>query len=222
MDLTTGLARCRHCQGIFSVADQLGLACAATTLAPPKAAQEAIVTPSKFQVNNCGADMIIRWKWLEGNHVAMAAVCVIWVGFLIILFYLQASDPHGVPRHVWLFILLQVLMGIGLMYTALAGLLNQTRIHVNGQHISVNLGPVPWVGNQVIPAEQIMQLYCERDTAWPYQHNQSVRYRVSVMATGSRRLCIVRGLRELCEARFLELTIESHLGIEPQAVIGEV
>ena len=51
--------------------------------------------------------------------------------------------------------------GVGLTYTVLTGFINRTRVEVNRALLTIRHGPLPWVGNRVLPGRSLAQLYGE-------------------------------------------------------------
>jgi hypothetical protein len=113
-----------------------------------------------------------------------------------------------------------VAVGIGLTYSTVAGLLNTTTLQVGEGTLSVHHGPLPWVGNRVLPTDDIRQLYTERSVSGGKSKKETFTVH-AIVGTGPT-ISVVSRLEEITQALYIEKEVERHLGIVDERVPGAV
>lgn len=237
MNLDRMVAKCRICNTVFGIGEQLSAEGAAprhrrrpfvglpermTILADDR----ALANPGDYRhVPGKGGDLVIRRRWFQpAKHLTMLFFCVFWDGFLAFWYstLLTVDEKGGGPGLVfYLFPLLHVSVGIGLTYSAIAGLFNTTLVGIRGEDFFVRHGPIPWRGNRTLPARTITQLFCEEKVSRSKDGDMRT-YNLSAILEGGQRVALVTGLPTVDQALFLEQTLEERLEIVDVEVGGEI
>jgi hypothetical protein len=173
--------------------------------------------PSPATSTYRGADSasftIVR-RWFALRDLVMVAFCVFWDGWIVNWY------AHGpMPWEAILFPLIHVGAGVFITYVTLAGLLNRTRITVEGGLLTVRHGPLPWRAPRPIDVTRIRQLYCEQIVS--SGKGRSVSYTVCAVIDGDERVQLLKSLQDRAEALYIEQALEERLGIEDGPVAGE-
>ncbi len=175
---------------------------------------------------NTNVFKIIR-KWFNISHIPVLIFAAFWNGFLIVWYsigitaMLQSDSPGGAFIMMFVFPLLHVAVGVGMLYYGLSGLFNKTTIEVVQGLLKVYHHPLPWFGSKEIPVATIKQLYCNES----YRSTKSGHYYVydvDVVLSDNKQIKLVKSLSEKAQALFIEEKIEAYLKIKNEQVAGEV
>jgi hypothetical protein len=166
-----------------------------------------------------GRDFLITRRWFGAQYLFMLAFCIGWDAFLV-FWYMNAAMTGSLLMSI--FPIAHVAVGIALSYTTLAGLLNRTTIAVRQGQLSIRHGPLPWLGNIDISAQDIKQLFCEQKLrATKSAESPQIAYTVSAVLASGEKKVLLRGLPEADQALFIEQEIETRLGIVDEPVGGQ-
>ncbi len=218
------VAKCRHCDSVFSFDGRLAGRVAPRRRPPlPKGlAIEKGEPPLPSEPTYRTAPVAERGpleitrRWFRPHHLGLLFFCVFWDGFLVV-WYSLGSLMH-VPLLFFIFPLLHVAVGLGLTYSTLAGLVNRTFIGVADGSLSIRHAPLPWFGNRSIPVEHLRQLYVRDRVSRGQSGNSTTRWELLAETGDDRTLELVTGLPDRDQAEYLEWAIEEHLGIEDEPV----
>ena len=98
-------------------------------------------------------------------------------------------------------------------YAALAAVWNATEITVSSHDVKVDIGPLPWPGNRVVPAAQIREVKVVSSYAGRGGWIRRVRY-----LDAQRRECPLLNRAATLEwANFVAATVRWHLRLPPPA-----
>jgi hypothetical protein len=225
------LAKCVACNTVFNFAHLVAAPGVDAPLQRPR-----VPPPPRWQVDDWGSDLRIRWRWWTPVALFLLFFCVAWDSFLV-FWYAMALGKGGPPGDFqWIaivFPIAHVAVGVGLTYVTLALLLNRTTVRVSGGRLTVRHGPIPWGGNGAWDAHDIEQLYCAPGSSGLRRMAHSARHaHHGAMGVGHYDLCallrdgtmvrLLRNIAELDHAVFLEQKLEEFLGIADRRVPGEV
>ena len=218
VDEAEGVARCSACGEVFNFVRRGG------AVSAPIAA-EALARPPYMHVDRQGRRLLIRWRWFTPANLGMAVFCLAWDSFLI-FWYSTAFHSRHTPWIMIVFPIGHLAVGVGLTYATLCGFLNHTTMEISPEGLTVRHGPLPSRGNRQLAASQIRQPFCERSVSryWNQKsnrNNSAPTFNVSVILNDGTKVKLIRGLRELTDARYLERQIEIAMNIAPQTVAGE-
>jgi hypothetical protein len=180
--------------------------------------KDALERHARFEVQEEGDDLVIRYRWFTWSILFLMFFCVLWDGFLVVWYVIGFAS--GGPWMMFIFPILHVAVGVGLTYAVVCSFVNSTEIRVNRQEISVSHGPLPCVKNEHLPASEVKQLYCvEKVTR--NENSTSRKYHVMAAWRGGKHKNLITGFQDASQAIYLERLIEKYLQIEDQYVSGE-
>lgn len=203
--------QCSICGGIGVRTSVESSACGAPT--PLYARSPAV------RIDRRPGELRLRYAWRCLRWLGPALVCLCWDA-LLALFW-RGLVVHGDPLLAPHLLAPYTLAAIILSYTTLAGLLNRTTVRIAGGRLAVRHGPLPWLGNHSLPLAQVRQLYCIR-ACHAGRFGSYEEYTLCVLQTDGGKRKLLRGIRDLDDAKFLEIQLERALHIAPRAVAGEV
>ena len=87
--------------------------------------------------------------------------------------------------------------------------------------LSIEHKPLPWPGNRILQASEMIQLYSEERVS---RSNNGTRttYQLNAISRENRKIKLLSGLNSPDEVRFFEHKIEEQLGIKDRPVEGEM
>jgi hypothetical protein len=224
------VAKCRTCNAVFAFDDQLGGS------PPPRAMQAPVALPDGWTLLEDDAapfggagyrkasgptakSLTIRWRWFKATHLFLLFFAVIWCGFLV--FWYTGATAAGAPWIFFVFPLVHVAVGVGVFYSAVAGLLNSTTLIVGDGQLSIAHRPLPWLGARTLAANEIKQLYCVEKIKRT-KNGHATTYVVKAQRRGGDEVDLVKNLDEPAQALFIEQKVEDALGIQDVPVRGEL
>jgi hypothetical protein len=177
----------------------------------PAAAAGQAAEPGRLAV-------VHRW-FRPVMHPLLLLFAAAWNGALVLALLrpeLSGVVAHASPLSSLLFVAVGVLLG----YAALVGLLNRTRIEVDGATLSVRHVPLPWRGTHRFAPDQLKQLYCEPEILRG-ESSRTVFHLGAVDGLG-RKTRLLSDLGSADQVLYLEQRIEERLGIADVEVEGGV
>lgn len=177
-----------------------------------------ITLPKSLEIYRRGLYIEIVRKWFGRKTLLITTIVIFYSVFFLMSYMKGYADGDPMFFHVELS--LQLAVGIGLIYYALASWLNQTHIRVGQGNISVQHKPIPWLGNKTLNVSGLKQLYSE-ERVWR-KDAHVITYEVHALTRGDRSLKLVTGLDSKEQAVYIEQKIENHLHVKNIPVEGEI
>lgn len=213
VSLETMVAKCRSCNAVFSIAEQV---------APgdgwgSRAALD-VPLPERFVVERPAGALQISWRWFTPAAIFLAVFAVFWNGFVCMWITMALAGGAGAFA---LFATIHALVGLGVAYGALTMFLNTTTVAASYSALSVRHGPLPAPGNLELPRDALRQLYCVEHVSRS-RRGSSVTYRVQAVKADGSSAALIKGLASAEQALFLEQELERFLAIKDERVRGEL
>lgn len=175
--------------------------------------------PDKISVRNDGGAFEISRTWFGWSTVAQSVFTLFWCGFLVFWYSMALSTEA--PLVMILFPLVHVAVGIGLLYSSLAGWLNRTRIRIGEGVLQIRHEPLPWPGSKDVQVTDLKQLYVVERVSRS-RNGTTVRYQVQAITNSGKTIKIVSGLADSDQAHYIEQEVERYTGIRDVPVKGEM
>jgi hypothetical protein len=206
VDVAKGLARCSICSRML----QLEAGPAPIVPTPSFEPRPVVARPEKFRVSEDLDVKLIEWRWFTPLKLPLLAFAGVWTWISF-----PNLEKPSLKSFLW------ASVGLVMMYSGLANLLNRTRLLVSQRSLRVQLGPLPWLGGRTFGAGEIDQLYCiERMSQG--KGGASFRYEVRAQLKNGTDVKVVSDLSERIHALFLEYELERMLDIADRPVPGEL
>lgn len=212
--LDVGLARCGHCNTIFSLQGLPGQngAAARNVARPP------VPMPKSIEVFNTGTGLQLSYRWYSPKYIGMIIFTLFWNGFMCVWHAISLSQGMLAMS---LFGLLHTAIGLGVAYITLAGFLNRTTIFAELGLLTIQHHPLPWPGSKQVLTDQIDQLFCKEKVSHS-KNGTNYSYEVYVALSDDAQVKLLSGLDMADQALFIEQELERYLGIKDQPVGGEL
>lgn len=208
VDLVGKIAKCNNCNNVFSF----------SIPAASEGERVPMGKPKDFSLERSAAGLTIVRRWFSPEIIFLTFFCLFWNGFMAVWFYTAIKQKIYVMA---LFGSLHGAIGLGLLYTVLAGYFNKTYIRVSRNSLTIVHRPLPWLGQKNLTQHNLRQLY-SKEVAYNGKHGYSYSYSVQAVIKSGEVIELIAGLPSKEAALFIEQEIEKYLKIEDEPVRGEL
>lgn len=170
-------------------------------------AEKPIPIPEGLDVQQRGAEVIIRRRWYTHTVWFLLFFCVAWDSFLVFWYSMALGNGNPGPMN-WLMIVFpiaHVAVGIGLTYSVLCTFFNVTDVILSTSHLRVHTGPLPWRGDCMIQASEL--------TGFSHQNrhsgnrNNTMNFDIMYVDSTNHEKTLIRGLATQEQARYLTMAL---------------
>ena len=175
--------------------------------------------PEHISMEQTSGGLLFSYRWFSPAFIFMAAFALLWDGFLV--FWYSVATSEGAPTVMLVFPIIHVLVGIGLTYFALAGFYNKTLVLVGEGKLSIQHVPLPWPGNRVLQAADLVQLY-SKERVIRTRNGPQMKYQLNAITRENKTITLMSNLTAPDQVRYLEHKLEEYLGITDVPVQGEM
>lgn len=153
-----------------------------------------------------------KWAWI------LAMFALAWNGFLACWFTIAIVTGQW---SMAAFGTIHAVVGVGVGYAALRGILNRVEVSVSRGVLSVRHRPLPWVAPRPLARDDIDQLFVREDKSLKVNGRPVTRFALMLRDRQKRehQLCIVE---DPDQAGYLEREIEAAFRIEDRAITREL
>ncbi len=177
------------------------------------------VKPKNIDIQFDFDALTLTYRWQSARYFILLFVCIAWN---VVSAYLWSTLSFDRFYATALVSIIFSLLGLGITYYTLAGILNRTVIIVNLQWLVIRHGPLPWCSNKRIEITRIFQLYVEDAPGRFGFRGSPFGYRLKAILRDNTKLKLLSGLPSPDIARFVEQSVEEYLHIEDRPVAGEM
>jgi len=226
LELSMMLAKCSACDTVFSFAEEVGRTEGDSlrgALGARPAHRPGTPTDHPVKEHEDGDGLVLSWRWFSPRHLFLGFFALFWNGFLVVWYTIgisavAAGDDSAVM--MLCFPGIHVLVGLGVGYMAITGVVNSTTVRITQGRLAVEHHPLPWPGAKELHTDSIAQLFVKQRIKRG-KNGTTVTYEVLARDRSHGEVTLMKGIAQEQAARYLEHRIEQWLGIEDQAVAGE-
>lgn len=204
-------AKCSTCGCVFSFKPSLFRAYSI----PLKS--KKVKVPNGVKLHKQDKKMFLTYRWWNVRHLFWILIGGLWNIATILWFMITlANDAYFMAMLGAIY----AIGGIIFLYSGIAGFLNETVIEVNEFQLSVTHNPIPWKTTPKLRRDLIDQLYC---TLYINRgkHYTRYSYQLHAILKNNKHVCLLEGIENAEQARYLEHNIEKFAGIRDRYVHGE-
>lgn len=212
IDLNADLAKCTACQAVFALTE-------APVFDPSAFVQELSARSMPYGLTlEKGPDRLtFSWRWFEMKYVFLLFLSLLWNGLLWLWYRLTWSpDSLGIMDLIFLlFPLFHVAVGLGMVWTTLAGFFNRTYLRISPQFLTVHHKPIWMPGQKQLPCAEVNHLFCLETS---HEHRAGlivVKYEVHAQLKGGHKEKLV-AMTYADQASALKDCLEQYLGLQAQ------
>lgn len=122
--------------------------------------------PTGVTVRRTGSSLSLTYRWFSLTAVLAAVFLIpfglIWNGFLVVWYAKLIITPPPTDWTLWFVPLPHLVVGLFIIYFAIANLINYTSITVERGRLEVCHAPLPWWGQRRLLVSDITQVYVKR------------------------------------------------------------
>ena len=219
MDRRLAIITCERCGAIYDLSSRSMREGVDSENQPSGEQRAPGPLPARFNMKKDTFGVRIRWRWFRWSQLFLIFFAMAWDSFLV-FWYVAAFTAEGAPLIVKIFPLGHVAVGLGITYTALAGLLNTTVLKAEGGKLTVRHFPLPWYPAPTVSQSDLEQLYVTRKTTHS-KNGARLTYQLRAVTRDHSGKLLLKGLDELEQALYLEQVLEETLDIRDRRVAGE-
>ena len=214
VNLDKMIAKCSTCNAVFSFADMYDGE--HSHKKKKQALQYDVPMPDNFSIHDDGIALTIERKWFNWGSLFVGGFAIFWNGIIWVNFVPNFSRIGGTFS---LFLLLFIGVGLFLVYTSIAGIVNTTRITVKNKQLKISHYPLPFPGHN-ITVDEIEQLFTKRRTSRT-KNGTRTYYQLCVLLGNGRERSLLKDLPKPEQALYIEQEVERFLHIDNIPVGGE-
>lgn len=180
--------------------------------------------PKKFTLDFYDEYMHITLSWFGKKTMTATLLVAFYIGFNLAFFFSDSTTTIGSPLIIKILPWIEVFLGVGVLYYALATWVNKTHIFVGQNAMEIIHKPLPWLGHKRLDAKNIKQLYSTKkiSRSTTNNHTRSItNYYLHVVSFDGDDMSLLN-VENSEQALFLEKQIEKYLGIKNLKVRGEI
>ncbi len=212
------VAKCSKCACVFPFKTHLFGRYSVPLKSPTNKIPNGIKVHRQNKNDGQGKELFLTYRWWNKRYFVFLLMAVLWNISAIMWFAITlASEAYFMA----ILGAMYAIPGIILLYTGIAGFLNETVIKVDEFQLSVAHNPIPWPLSPKLRCDNIEQLYC---TLRINRSRHYVRYSYElnvILKKKNKHVCILKGIEEAKQAQYLEYEIERFLNIDDTYVKGE-
>ena len=179
--------------------------------------------PAGIVVDDFGPELVLVRRWFVPFPWHAVSFAVFWNLFVVFWYTLvllsTAAEAPRVPMWVLrVFCIPHAIVGLCLLYVAVCRLVNQTRIVVTRERLTVRHGPLPLCCSRMFAAGGIQQVFCVERKATSRRDFPPKTFELLVWNRDDSCDILLSGMEDLPQAQFLERRIEQYLGLSKERV----
>ena len=211
VNIEKALVKCDHCEGVFSLDDDDFFNRGKPYVVIPRGI-EAYHTPSTLEI-----DVI----WRRSADLGFLTVFTLFWDFIVSFFVFSALSS-GDYSIIW-GMSLHLIVAVVMTYWTLTTFVNHTYVSVKEGMLEVEYGPlaIPFWSNEQLSVDEIEQLYVERYQSGKTNGQPNYLFRVMAKVKNRANIRLIKGLKRLEYAQYIEQEIEHFLKIKDIEVAGE-
>ena len=215
------IGKCRSCNTVFSFANQVSTPAVNQTPVPSQhygGKRPEVALPKSLQIDKTGKSIKMSIKWFDYSVLFLTFFCCFWDIFMLVWYGIAIFEGIWIMA---IFGLLHAGVGVGLTYFCLCSWFNTTEIELDGNYFRITHGPLPWWGNKEMPTSEFVQFFTKEHMTRG-KHGPHYTYELYGILKNGGKEKLISGLNSVEQSLFLEQEAERFLGIEDEAVPGEV
>lgn len=211
IDLEKAIAKCVTCNSVLDCSSQLE--------SSKNFRRDDIELPGSINLQKDDRYLKIQFRWVNVQLLYLVPFCLCW-DILPLVWYQYGLIPTDHPLAI-AYLVFHFIIGVGLTYYCLAGLINKTMIEVTENTLYVKDMPLTFFRNMDIELASLDQFYSRekrhrgKKLSWP-------SYEVHAILKTGRIIHLVSGLNKSEQALYIEQVLEDYLGITDRPVDGEI
>ncbi len=210
--LDKNLAKCKDCDVLIELQEENN-----SVLHQRK--EEIFVIPRGIEVLKMMTELNIDIKWRHSTNFFMMFFVIFW-NMIILPFAIYAILAGEIIFLLGLSI--HLLVGIGLIFWALAALFNTTYIVVDEKLISVQHRPFKLFYKEYnLDVNEIDQLYVKRYVNGRTNGNPNYAFALMINMKNKEEFQLLKGINKAPQAIFIEQQIEKFIGVKDKPMAGE-
>lgn len=205
------VAKCGNCNHVFSFEKEV----------PQPAYQKPeVYLPPGIEAFSLMSELNLEIDWRQSRSSFLTFFTILWNALLLPFVAVAISTGE---YETFLFISLHLLVGVSLIYYTLTVFLNTTYVTVDHYNLHIEHRPLrlPFYPDRHIPVTDLSQLHVEKYVSSKTNNRPNYAYAVTATFDNDEQIRIIKGLKKMDQARYVEQEVERFLKIEDAPMAGE-
>lgn len=218
MNLKKMSALCQSCQTPFSLSVNIDERGQRTRRYP--AVPKNVRQPLLIRVSESPTELRIERPWFSIDKLFYLVIGLVVDGFLVGSYYEALITNKTIVGFPWP--LLSMGVSVLLTYKIIQHIVNRTEIRVSAGSVTFADRPISLEPPQRLGVGEIDQVFCRQAGTGPNEVSSGLEsFEVVAIDKAGTHHCMMRGLKEISHAQYIERRIETYLGITDRWVAGE-
>ncbi len=218
INIVKTIALCKHCDSVF---DFEPMVLETAGLPAIRNRREEIIPPG-IEVLRLSSELEIMINWRKNANTFTIFFAIFWNVFITIFgaIFTLAGEPL-----IILFLIPFFLAGGYMLYRSLGYMLNTTYVTVNDHRLSIEHTPIKFLiqRDKHYAPQDIEQVFVSKYSVGKVNNDDVYAYAVDILIKRTKKkVNIVRELKTIENAKFIEAEIEHFLHIKDRPVQGEI
>jgi len=174
-----------------------------------------VPVPTNVVCEKQGPHVTLTQRWFSWTSVVMVPFCVLLDAAVV---GVHALMPKGDLALLTLLAMLPgILLALSASYYVLARLVNRTVVRVTASGLSIQHGPLPWLGNRSLPIQHVKEFICEQRASRDYAGDVWETYTLSAIREDGRQVELVHKIGTSGAVHVLKQQVIAWLAAAQQA-----
>lgn len=201
IDLDSMTARCPACGTHNTFEDFVN-----TPLFEPDITQTVLQTPKGYKFSSDMESTTISYPWFSWRAPVYLASGIGLIGIPLMLLNVIGGEEQQIQPIFLPILFLVTVFGVGLTYFSLAHFLNNTRIRITLDYVSVTHGPIPVPGNATYHRDDVERVI-SNPTPYRIQTSDGYSYEIQVHLKDGTQHVFLKGFQRKEDADFIRKQI---------------
>lgn len=209
INIHQNLAKCTSCTSVYHL-----------NTATPLRQRPEIFMPKGVEVLELSNELDIELSWRSSLNSGLLFFTLFWNAIVLPI---AAAAIYSGELIGLLGMSIHLTIGLCLLYYHITLIFNRTNIIVADDYLYIEHRPLklPFYGDSHFPTDEIEQVYVEKYVQSRTNDRPNYVYAVSILKNNGEKLKMVKGIKHLDQARYIEQEIENYLLIQDEQVEGE-
>jgi hypothetical protein len=212
-----GFAQCDECHSVYTLQELAGMG--GTTAGSGYHQKPEVALPKGMEKNLDFDGLTITRRWRDVAAFVLIPMTIFWNGFLV--FWISTAIVSG-EYMMLAFTSIHIAVGIFLLYSTIARLINTTTVKVGPGTLTIKHRPIPWRTPKPLEHHEVRQFYGRKRVTRSSNGGSSVRYELRVLLSDGSDRKLLGGFTNREQVLYLEQEIERYWSINDERVDGQM
>jgi hypothetical protein len=212
-----GYAQCDECHSVYTLSELSASGMASSGFSDFR--RPEVNMPKGIEKTLDFDGLTLKRSWRDVAAFIMIPMTLFWNGFLVVWISIALSTGEYL---MLAFASIHIAVGIFLIYSTIARLVNTTVIKISVGQITVKQGPIPWPTPKPLEHHEVRQFYGKKRVTRSSSGGSSTRYELRVLTSDGKDRKLLSGFTSREQVLYIEQELERYWNITNERVDGEM